>query len=103
MSKSRRKTIVKQADPKVNLVVKNEVEVEPIKKDIQYIAWCDFTIVEKGEDGNLYSVQKYKGDIITPSKSPMVWIEQAVSQKYLIKKEDQDKWDAKTLVKQGYR
>lgn len=75
-----------------------EINNEPeIGNDTKYVAWCDFTTLKNGE-----STQIKKGDIITPAEIPMVWLEQALSQRFIILKSDKEKLTIHEIAERGY-
>lgn len=75
-----------------------EINNEPEQNNnTQYVAWCDFTTLKDSE-----STLIKKGDIVTPSQIPMVWIEQALSQRFLILKSDKEKLSLTEIAERGY-
>jgi hypothetical protein len=80
--------------------IDNEVDVNAKDK---YVAWCDFTTVWKeDENSQPESKQVKKGDILTAKNVPLVWLRQAVGQRYAISQKDLDTLSQDTLEKRGY-
>lgn len=75
-----------------------EINNETERNDnTQYIAWCDFTTLKNGE-----STKIKKGEIVTPAEVPLVWIEQALSQRFIMLKSDREKLTLHEIAERGY-
>ena len=85
---------------KKEVILEVDNSVNP-KAKTKYRAWCYFTTIMSIK-GELKNTQIKKGDIITAKKVPQVWINQAVSQKFLIREEDYKKWNNKEKKLRGY-
>ncbi|MFX1499333.1 MAG: hypothetical protein ACFFDH_00050 [Promethearchaeota archaeon] len=94
-----KKSTKKTADVKKVLTVDNSVN--PDAKTV-YVAWCGFTTMKMNKEGRLENIKIKKGEKVTAKDVPQVWIDQAVSQKFLVKKEVADKLDNKEMAKLGY-
>ena len=78
----------------INLDINNEVD--PSAKD-EYIAWCDFTTIKNGKHATVK-----KGDKVSAREIPQIWIDQAVSQKFLILRKDFDNLSGEEKKRRGY-
>jgi hypothetical protein len=69
---------------------------------VEYIAVCDFTTIKKNEVGELENAQVNVKDVLTARDVPQVWLDQAESQRFIIKKKDLETMTADDLAMLGY-